>query len=151
MKSLSRACVLLLPLGALAQADDLQAELNKCASIGDIKARVACYDGLARPTTDKPSASAPAPVRLAPAPALAAAPVEKPAESLVSKVTSVREVQPNKLQITLENGQVWQQTVGKSFLLRPEDTVRIAGSGWGRSFRLTIEGHPGFIQVSRVQ
>jgi len=71
--------------------------------------------------------------------------------ALLERVTLIKELQPDKLQITLANGQVWQQTVGKAFFINVGDTVRIASSGWGRSFRLAIDGHPGFIQVSRLR
>ena len=134
--------------------------------MADINARVACYDGLAHPQQSKPLPSQ-APVPAPPA-KTAAAPVAAGIEnfgqpqarlvpdargdlSLLEKVTSIRELQTDKLQITLANGQVWQQTVGKAFFIRVGDTVRIASSGWGRSFRLAIDGHPDFIQVSRLR
>ena len=126
---------LLLPLAALAQPADLQLELGKCAAVADVTTRVACYDMLARPRQDKPG-------------------IESSGsrdEALLAKVTVIKQVQPNKLRITLANGQVWQQTVGKAFFIRTNDTVRIAASGWGRSYRLEVDGHPGFIQVSRLQ
>jgi len=72
---------------------------------------------------------------------------------LVDKVVTLKELTPNKLQITLSNGQVWQQTIAKTFLLRENDSVRISPSGWGSSFRLEIDGKPGpgYIQVSRLR
>ncbi len=72
-------------------------------------------------------------------------------EVLVAKVTMIKEVETNKLQITLTNGQVWKQTIGKSFFLHENDTVRISPSGWGSSYRLEKDGKPGFIQVSRLR
>jgi hypothetical protein len=72
-------------------------------------------------------------------------------EALIGKVASFKEVESNKLQITLTNGQVWKQTIGKSFLLHENDTVRISPSSWGSSYRLEKDGKPGFIQVSRVR
>ena len=71
-------------------------------------------------------------------------------EALVGKVASFKEVELNKLQITLTNGQVWRQTIGKAFLVRENDTVRISPSNWGSSFRLEIDGKKSFIQVSRL-
>jgi len=144
---------LILPLTALAEADTLRQELGQCAAISEIPARVACYDALARPAQDLPRTRPPAATRAEEPGQRESKPESRGTreEALLSRVTSFKEVQPDKLQITLENGQVWQQTVGKAFLLRVNDTVRIAGSGWGRSFRLTIDGHPAFIQVSRLQ
>jgi len=147
------ACAVLLPLAAFAQADPLRVELARCATITEVPSRVACYDALARPTESRSPGKAPEPVSSESfgQPKRKPEPSEKRDESLLAKVTDVREVQPNKLQITLANGQVWQQTVGKAFLIRANDTVRIASSGWGRSFRLEVDGHPGYIQVSRLQ
>jgi len=70
---------------------------------------------------------------------------------LVDKVTSIRQVETTKVQLTLESGQVWRQTVGKTFMIRKGDSVRISGTNWGNDYRLTVEGKPGFIQISRVQ
>ncbi|MEI7948865.1 MAG: hypothetical protein WCI66_01310 [Gammaproteobacteria bacterium] len=71
-------------------------------------------------------------------------------EVLVGKVAALKETGSNKLQITLANGQVWQQTIGKSFFLQENDTVRISPSAWGNSYRLEKDDKPGFIQVSRL-
>lgn len=153
MKGLFWLTGLLLPLVASAQADTLRQELVRCAGIADITARVACYDALARPEQDKPPAGTAQAAAMAPAtrPAPTPTPANRSDAALMSRVTALKEIQRDKLQISLENGQVWQQTVGKPFLLRANDTVRIAGTGWGRSFRLEVDGHPGYIQVSRVQ
>jgi hypothetical protein len=147
------AGALLLPLIAMAQADRIQLELGKCAAITDINARVACYDIVAHSQQGKPATPATVVARTeSPAqPQAKPEPHDKGEEALLAKVTSLREIQPSKLRITLENGQVWQQTVGKAFLIRANDTVRISSSGWGRSSRLAIDGHPGYIQVSRLQ
>jgi hypothetical protein len=146
----------------LAQTDNLRLELAKCADVTDVTARVACYDGLARPQASKlPTTQAP-PAKTAAKPATPTVeafgqaparlvPDTKGDVALVEKVASIRELPAEKLQITLANGQVWQQTVGKAFFVSAGDTVRIASSGWGRSFRLAVEGHPDFIQVSRLR
>ena len=144
----------LLPLAAVSQSDKLQLDLNRCAAIADINSRVACYDGLARPQPEKPQGKAPqAAVGAATSgpPQARSEPREQREEAILEKVTSLKEVEPDKLRITLANGQVWQQTVGKAFLIRTNDTVRIAASSWGRSFRLTVDGHPEYIQVTRLQ
>jgi len=148
----------LLPIVAWAQGDTLRQELAKCSRIAEVTPRVACYDTLARPQQDTarietatatapPLASTPAPLKAKALPE----PAERSVEEFTSRVTALNEIQRDKWRITLENGQVWQQTVGKPFLLRANDTVRIAATGWGRSFRLEVDGHAGYIQVSRVQ
>jgi hypothetical protein len=76
---------------------------------------------------------------------------DKGEDTLIVKVIAVKELPANKLQITLANGQVWTQTIGKAFLLNPNDVVHITRSNWGNSFRLEKDGKPGFIQVARLQ
>jgi hypothetical protein len=72
-------------------------------------------------------------------------------ETLIDVVSSARRVEPTKWLLTLQSGQVWRQTVGKDYLVRPGDQVRISSSDWGNDFRLSVEGRRGYIQVSRVQ
>ena len=153
---------LLLPLAALAQARGLQGELAQCAAIADIGARVACYDALARaetqklpaaPEMPKAAAVAPRPVVAPPAvpPPVRAERDAQPEADVVSTVTSVKEILPNRLRIVLASGQVWQQSVARSFFLRTGDSVRITASGWGRGYRLAVEGHADYIQVMPAQ
>ena len=53
-------------------------------------------------------------------------------------------------QLTLSSGQVWRQMIDGQFLLRAGDKVHIAPNPWGNSFRLTVEGRAGFIQVQKL-
>ena len=76
---------------------------------------------------------------------------DKGEDALIVKVIAIKELPANKLQITLANGQIWTQTIGKSFLLNPNDVVHITKSSWGNSYRLEKDGKPGFIQVARLQ
>ena len=150
------------PLMAAAQTEALRRELGRCAAVADVNARVACYDGLAREQQGKPLSPQPPRAVLAPEPVVAkresagqpqaTGPSDAPGDTdVVDKIASFTEIQPNRLQITLGNGQVWQQTVGKAFFIRKEDSVRISPSSWGHSFRLTVDGHPDFIQVRRLR
>ena len=145
-----------------ARADDLRLEIGKCAAVADVTSRVACYDALARPQPAKPPSSQAPPAKSAAEPVAPQienfgqaqarlVPDKKGDVALLERVASIRELPAEKLQITLANGQVWQQTVGKAFFIGVGDTVRIASSGWGRSFRLAVDGHMDFIQVSRLR
>jgi len=81
----------------------------------------------------------------------ARAAAEAAAKEFVSRVADAREVLPNAWQITLENGQVWRQTVSKHYELRPGQQVRVYGTRWGNASRLSAEGINGYIQVERVR
>jgi hypothetical protein len=72
------------------------------------------------------------------------------ASDIVSRVKDLREVLPNAWQITLENGQVWRQTVSKHYELRPGAQVRIYSTRWGSASRLSAADVNGYIQVERV-
>ena len=66
-------------------------------------------------------------------------------------ITALRERTPSSYIITLDNGQVWAQTMAKQYPLRPGLAVRIYPSRWGASYRLAGEGTGGFIQVRRIE
>ena len=72
-------------------------------------------------------------------------------EEYFGVVTDLRERLPNALVITLDTGQVWQQTQPEAYPLRPGAHVRIYPTRWGRSYRLIGDGMGRHIQVRRVQ
>ena len=72
-------------------------------------------------------------------------------EELISKISELREFRPNYFSITLENGQVWRQTVGKRYRLRVGHQVRIYPTSWGSSYRLAVDSLGSYIQVERVE
>ena len=72
-------------------------------------------------------------------------------QELVARITGIKELNPNRHIITLENGQVWEQTATKRFALATGDEVRIYPSRWGNSYRLGSMSHNGFIQVRRLR
>ena len=76
---------------------------------------------------------------------------EKDLVELHSTISELKEYVPNRYLITLENGQVWRQMVGEKYELRVGNNVSIYPSRWGKSFRLSVEGFKGFIQVERVR
>jgi hypothetical protein len=73
------------------------------------------------------------------------------ANDIVSRVKELHETVPNAWQITLENGQVWRQTVSKHYELRPGAQVRIYSTHWGSASRLSADTINGYIQVERVR
>jgi hypothetical protein len=107
----------------------------------------------APPTAAPPPSAAPAPSAATP-PNTAPPPSsgggrEIPAD-VEARVAELRETVPHAYLITLDNGQVWRQTVPKAYALRPGDPVRVYFSKW-RTYRLTNERLRSFIQVERVR
>jgi len=72
-------------------------------------------------------------------------------KALVDTITEIKRLDSTRVLITLASGQVWRQTVGKRYLLREGDTVRITASDWGNDYRLSADGKRGYIQVSRTR
>jgi hypothetical protein len=66
-------------------------------------------------------------------------------------IVAVRERLPNAYVITLDNGQIWQQTEPKQYPLRPGLEVRIYPTGWGSNYRLNGLGTGSHIQVRKVR
>jgi hypothetical protein len=75
---------------------------------------------------------------------------EPEVQEIAARVTDLRQTVPNSYLITLDNGQVWRQTVPKMYALREGSPVRIYYSRW-RTYRLTNDQLKGFIQVERVR
>lgn len=159
-----------------ASADDLAAALGRCAAIPISGPRLACYDGLAAPY--KPATSTPAPVAPAPAAASVAVPAPVPQalqskpeqfgsealavapetasaalDSITATVRTVRYNPLGRFTVTLDNGQVWQQSPGDSDKARfPKDgaVVTITRGALG-SYNLTIGGAARLFKVNRIQ
>lgn len=66
-------------------------------------------------------------------------------------IVALSERVPEAYVITLDNGQIWEQTDPKRYPLRPGLEVTIRPTRWGPSYRLTGDGAGGYIQVRRVQ
>jgi|HubBroStandDraft_1064217.scaffolds.fasta_scaffold183670_2 hypothetical protein len=129
------AVVVAVPAGA----DTLPAAVRACIGEADAARRLACYDRevarvIAPPDTFAPAAPAPASAAPAlapipvpatttsPAPGVAAAPVRH----LTAKVSAVRQA-GDKLTVTLDNGDVWEQSgpATSQLNLRRGDTVKL--------------------------
>jgi hypothetical protein len=89
-------------------------------------------------------AQADAQAALEAAAALAAAPAE-----ITATVTNIREIEPNMLLITLDNGQLWRQNRALRYPMKTGAVVTLRPSTWGSSYRLTDPSIGGFIQVER--
>lgn len=74
-----------------------------------------------------------------------------PENELIARVATLKELSPNRLLITLENGQAWEQMNSKRFALSEGDDVRIYSTRWGSSYRLSSQSHNGYIQVKRLR
>lgn len=151
MKALPLAVLLLASGSAL--ADD--ASLLKCRAIGDVAARVQCYDaipvGAARP------AAAP----------VVAAPARTAEQNFGIEAVKAREEQPKSIESTvvgefagwgpgstirLANGQSWRIIDGSDAVLAPKKDakVRIERNVFGTLF-LKVDGSNSSAKVRRVQ
>lgn len=114
----------LLLVAAAATAQDLTADIARCAAITDSVERLACYDAVAH--------------RPAPQPELGREQLPKPQgpaaaaldDSLTAAVGNVSLTPTGRLLLVLDNGQVWQQLDG--------DVVRFAPYGKFEGIQVTI-------------
>ena len=70
---------------------------------------------------------------------------------LIARVAEIKELNQNRVLITLDNGQAWEQMETKRFTLAAGDEVRIYPTRWGHSYRLASQSHSGYIQVQRLR
>jgi type IV secretory pathway VirB10-like protein len=79
----------------------------------------------------------------------AAARAAESPSNITATVTDFREIEPDMLLVTLDNGQVWRQNRTRRYPLRVGATVVLRPSSWGSSYRMTDPSIGGFIQVER--
>jgi hypothetical protein len=161
------AAVFVLPGSALGQqADSLMVDLGPCVGIESAEQRFDCYEqrvdaalrarfgtagAAASPAPQVPASRGSATGREgAPPPAAAPARPTDTADEIVATVASVLEIVPNRLQVTLDNGQVWRQTATRQYPVRQGQQVRISQAGLG-GYRLTVEELGGFIRVEQLR
>lgn len=152
--------------------------LDACRQIQDPQARLACYDGVAGqpaapfPGPDSPRVGASRPA----APGMAAPPVAAPSpeqkfgaesvrqptaaraapprpqqlEALTATVANVRQSGLGRVALTLDNGQVWQQTETVRLNLDAGDRVTIERGLLG-SYNLVPAGGSRLFKVERVR
>lgn len=164
--------VLLAATGMAQDSDNLTVELGECVDLESADERFACYerrverarleqqrDETAAATPRAAAPEAPAAEPRAPAATSRQARVEpgfdsrdgepEPVVDFSGVIAELRETVPNSHLITLENGQVWRQTLPKFYPLRDGQQVRIYEGRLG--YRLAAEEFNGFIRVERVR
>ena len=158
--------------GAQGSADDAASAVAACARVQSAVERLDCFDELARRVAAGAGRSSPPPVPNGPQPSTAQPPAaaeaapapnetggsrrearaaDRAEQEFTSSVTAVREIQPGRIEVTLENGQVWRQTHSDRYNLLVGHEVKIYPTGFGHYFRLSSTELRGFIQVERVR
>ena len=146
--------------GAQGLGEPVNVDVGECVKLTTPEERLACFEKQVEASrTSPPAAGAPASPSTAPPPGTAPPSSTAPPPSggrdaappdSEARVAELRETVPNAYLITLDNGQVWRQTVPKASALRPGDEVRVYYSKW-RTYRLTNAQLRSFIQVERVR
>ena len=142
-------------------------DARRCMELASPDERLACFDAQVESAgrgERQSSSPAPAPAAAAaPAPNQQSVPAAEVArvppqtappaaeQEWVGTITALRQREPNRYAITLDNGQVWYQRVAERYSLRVGQRVRVYQSKWGSSQRLEADGVKGFIQVELVQ
>ena len=144
------------PAAAQAPAETVSVDVSECVKLTTPEERLACFDKQVESTRTSPAAPVAAPTNSQP-PASSTTSSnagredrEEQPPDIHARIREIRETVPNAYLITLDNGQVWRQTVPKAYALRPGDAVRLYYSKW-RTYRLTNEQLRSFIQVERVR
>lgn len=133
---------------AQAPGPAVSVDVSECVKLTTPEERLACFEKQVEVSrTSPPDAVAPASPSAAPPPSGGR---EEAPPDIEARVAELRETVPNAYLITLDNGQVWRQTVPKAYPLRSGDAVRVYYSKW-RTYRLTNEQLRSFIQVERVR
>lgn len=136
------------------QGDAVKVDVTKCVELITPEERLACFETQVEAASGAPVTTGAAAVGSSTTAAGSASrggQEEAGPPDVVAKVAELREIEPNAYLITLDNGEVWRQTVPYAYALRPGSDVRIYFvSRWG-SFRLTNPQLRRFIQVERVR
>jgi hypothetical protein len=147
------------PAGTQEPAEPVSVDVSECVKLTTPEERLACFESQVDAARGSPRAPAATPPATTTAPADSgsrdarrddARGEEARPPDVRAAVASLRETVPNAYLITLDNGEVWRQTVPKTYPLRQGDPIRIYYSRWG-TYRLTNEQLKSFIQVERVR
>lgn len=126
-------------------ADELIIDVGECAELQSDAERYECYDRVTDAARSNRDRQADASDKRSESPPIG------DREEITSSIVALDERSPNRHVITLENGQVWHQTITERFPLRVGEKVRIYPTHWGTSYRLTALDRNGFIQVKRIR
>jgi hypothetical protein len=176
---MSAGCALACADGALAQnPGSVTIDARRCLQLTSAEERLACFESQVHDAlgegrerrdtarTEPPAAAETAPARQAePPPARQAEPRRDrrnrgadateaaSGTEIIGTIAALAERVPNQYVITLDNGQVWRQSVPERYPIRVGQRVRIYPGRWGSSnrYRLAAEELGGFIQVERVR
>jgi hypothetical protein len=131
-------------------AETLSVDVGECVKLTTPEERLACFESQVEDARSAPASATTAPAGSGSSGAGFEGRTEEQPPDLHAAVAELRETVPNSYLITLDNGQVWRQTVPKQYALRQGSPVRIYYSRW-RAYRLTNEQLKSFIQVERVR
>jgi hypothetical protein len=144
-------------LAAAQQTAPVSVDVSECVKLTTPEERLACFEAQVEAADAAAPSGAGAPAAasgVAAGNAAAGAPAETDESGdppdIFGTIVELRETVPNAYVITLDNGQVWRQTVPDEYALREGMPVRLYYSRW-RAYRLTNERLRGFIQVERVR
>lgn len=159
--TLARCAAALALASTLAPAVALTpADLQRCRTLVDDKARLVCYDALAGAPATRGAPAAPMGAGAAASPSVSAPPVTTPAADfgrtgagatqIESRIDGLFEGWDRSSRLRLANGQVWQVIDGSNAALALRDpVVRVRRASLG-SFLMEIEGTNRTVRVRRV-
>lgn len=146
--------------GLLQAQVDTEGALARCREIEDTATRAACYDALVDAENNQDQISPETRsillenqrLREEMARRRKADTEKNQAETteLVDRIAAL-EKSPEGWIITLDNGQIWRQSINKRYNLHDGQQVRIYPTYWGSDYRLSAEGNGAFIQVRRIR
>jgi hypothetical protein len=166
--------VLLLHAGSVLAADSTLEAARRCTQVADSLQRLVCFDrafaaSVAAPVLAPTPAAAAAVPAAAPVVAAPAAPppalgdesvrrknqerAEAVPTTLTASVSAMKELRPGVFRLTLDNGQVWEQTEAESlFSVKVGDSVRIdKGKIGGYQMARVSNGRSGWVRVTRLK
>jgi hypothetical protein len=154
------------PSGHTQAEPRINIDVSECVVLQSDIERYDCYERLteaalsAQPKAESsdspPSQAGRAHTAASSASEAGAVPAGRPSErqtpdEIRSAITELDERRPNEYLITLENGQIWRQSIAKRYPLRVGQDVLVYATRWGDSYRLSAIAANGFIQVERVK
>lgn len=159
MRSIWITTILCACAAGQAQAADIVQQIRQCQTVTQEQERLRCYDQLAQQIPASAPAAATTVTTQAAGQIAAKTPTEafgletrvddNQLEQLQLTVKSVRQTTKRRLQITMDNGQVWQQTDDSSLDVKPGDQCRVERAFMG-SFLLSNGRSNLKIRVRRV-